>query len=120
MSEVKTDKISSVLHNGDITLDPDGTGDTIIASGKVGIGTTSPDNSLHIQNSDFATLKLEHTNTSGTQICDVIGESNGTQKWRLGKLSLGLMISWFRPELQNAYERVKSSDGKIRDLQTQR
>jgi hypothetical protein len=42
MSEVKTDKISSVSTNGDITLDPDGTGDLIVASGNVGIGTTSP------------------------------------------------------------------------------
>ena len=30
MSEVKTDKISSVSTNGDITLDPDGTGDVLI------------------------------------------------------------------------------------------
>ena len=34
--------ISSTDTNGDITLDPNGTGDTIIASGKVGIGSTSP------------------------------------------------------------------------------
>ena len=42
MSEVKTNKISSVSTNGDITLDPDGTGNTIIASGNVGIGNTTP------------------------------------------------------------------------------
>jgi len=34
--------ISSTDTNGDITLDPDGTGDTIIASGNLGVGTTSP------------------------------------------------------------------------------
>ena len=34
--------ISSTDTNGDITLDPDGTGDTIIASGNLGIGTASP------------------------------------------------------------------------------
>jgi len=34
--------ISSTDTNGDITIDPDGTGDTIIASGNVGIGTSSP------------------------------------------------------------------------------
>ena len=34
--------ISSTDTNGDITIDPDGTGDTIIASGNVGIGTVSP------------------------------------------------------------------------------
>ena len=33
MSEVKTDKISSVSTNGDITLDPNGTGDVAVASG---------------------------------------------------------------------------------------
>ena len=41
MSEVKTNKISSVSTNGDITLDPDGTGDVVVASGhNFGIGTT--------------------------------------------------------------------------------
>lgn len=33
MSEVKTDKISSVSTNGDITLDPDGTGKLKVVSG---------------------------------------------------------------------------------------
>ncbi len=42
MSEVKTNKISSLASNNDITLDPDGTGNTIIASGEVGVGTTTP------------------------------------------------------------------------------
>ena len=51
MSEVKTNKISSVSTNGDITLDPDGTGDLIVASGNVGIGTTSPAKSLSINTS---------------------------------------------------------------------
>ena len=40
--------ISSTDTNGDITLDPDGTGDVIVASGNVGIGTTSPDQTLHV------------------------------------------------------------------------
>jgi len=41
MSEIKTNKISSLdSSNSDITIEPDGTGDTIIASGNVGIGTT--------------------------------------------------------------------------------
>jgi len=34
--------ISSTDTNGDITLDPNGTGDTIVASGNVGIGTNAP------------------------------------------------------------------------------
>lgn len=38
--------ISSTDTNGDITIDPDGTGDTIVASGNVGIGTTSPTSQL--------------------------------------------------------------------------
>ena len=42
MSEVKTNKISSLASNNDITIDPDGTGNTIIASGEVGVGTTTP------------------------------------------------------------------------------
>ena len=42
MSEVKTNKITSLASNNDITLDPDGTGNTIIASGEVGVGTTTP------------------------------------------------------------------------------
>ena len=48
MSEIKTNKISGLASNNDITIDPDGTGDTIIASGNVGIGTTSPDADLSL------------------------------------------------------------------------
>jgi hypothetical protein len=43
--------ISSTDTNGDITIDPDGTGDTIIASGNVGIGTSSPSETLHVEES---------------------------------------------------------------------
>ena len=42
MSEVKTNKISSLASNNDITIDPDGTGNTIVASGKLAVGTTTP------------------------------------------------------------------------------
>ena len=48
MSEVKTNKISSLASNNDITLDPDGTGDVIVASGNVGIGTATPAQLLEI------------------------------------------------------------------------
>jgi len=41
MSEVKTNKITSLASNNDITLDPDGTGDVVVASGNVMIGTTT-------------------------------------------------------------------------------
>ena len=62
MSEVKTNKISSLASNNDITLDPDGTGDVVVAAGhKLGIGTTSPDTSLHISADSSARLRLEDT-----------------------------------------------------------
>ena len=48
MSEIKTNKISSLASNNDITLDPDGTGDTIVASGNLGVGTSSPAQLLEI------------------------------------------------------------------------
>ncbi len=52
MSEVKTNKISSLdSSNSDITLDPDGTGDTIVASGNLGVGTSSPAQLLEISGS---------------------------------------------------------------------
>lgn len=38
--------ISSTDTNGDITLDPDGTGDVIVASGNLGVGEASPNNKL--------------------------------------------------------------------------
>ena len=47
MSEVKTNKITSLASNNDITLDPDGTGDVVVASGhKLGVGTDSPTSEL--------------------------------------------------------------------------
>ena len=61
MSEVKTNKISSLASNNDITIDPDGTGDTIIASGNVGIGTSSPDAMLHLESANSPRLRLEDT-----------------------------------------------------------
>ena len=63
MSEVKTNKISSLASNNDITLDPDGTGDVIVASGhKLGVGTTSPAIEAHIQTSSGnPELRVEST-----------------------------------------------------------
>ncbi len=65
MSEVKTDKISSVSTNGDITLDPDGTGDVAFVSD---ITMTSDDPTITMTDSsgtnDIATIQA----TSGALI----------------------------------------------------
>jgi len=65
MSEVKTNKISSLTSsNSDITLDPDGTGDVVVASGhKLGIGTTSPTQELHVVGDSDTSIMV--TSTSG-------------------------------------------------------
>jgi len=44
--------LSSTDTNGDITLDPNGTGDVIIASGNLGIGEASPSRNLLIKDTD--------------------------------------------------------------------
>ena len=68
MSEIKTNKISSLASNNDITIDPDGTGDTIIASGNVLIGTTD---TTPARNNDAGGMaftaggRLEVSQTSG-------------------------------------------------------
>jgi len=65
MSEVKTNKISSLASNNDITIDPDGTGDTIIASGNLGVGTVSPSGKLNLATgaSTACELRLTSNNT---------------------------------------------------------
>jgi len=74
MSEVKTNKISSLASNNDITIDPDGTGDTIIASGNVGIGTASPDSLVHLSGSN---PKLHIRNSSDSNRGGYL-QDNGT------------------------------------------
>jgi len=61
--KVNGNTISSTDTNGDITLDPNGTGDTIIASGNVGINNASPSQKLHVHGA--AELNA-HDNTSGS------------------------------------------------------
>lgn len=65
--------ISSTDTNGDITLDPNGTGDTIVASGNLGIGTSSPSGdgeTIHINGSSAnSTLHLTNT-TTGSGVAD--------------------------------------------------
>ena len=72
MSEVKTNKISSLASNNDITLDPDGTGDVVVASGhKLGVGTTSPARQLEVYDDGTngqAVLALTAQNTENSRI----------------------------------------------------
>ena len=61
MSEVKTNKISSLASDNDITIDPDGTGDVLVAAGhKLGVGT-APERDLHVKGAsgDPVHFKLE-------------------------------------------------------------
>ena len=81
MSEVKTDKISSVSTNGDITLDPDGTGDVVVASGhKLGIGTTSPALPLEVNGSTNVAVFRSDASNSIIQLANSTGTGgdNGT------------------------------------------
>lgn len=70
MSEVKTNKISSLASNNDITIDPDGTGNTIVASGKLAVGTTTPSS----YNGGADDLVLATTGATGITIAS--GTSN--------------------------------------------
>jgi hypothetical protein len=64
MSEIKTNKLSSATSNSDITIDPDGTGDVVVASGhKLGVGTTSPQSDLSVKVS--ASRQLDVIKDSG-------------------------------------------------------
>jgi len=72
MSEIKTNKITSLASNNDITIDPDGTGDVVVASGhKLGIGTTSPARQLEVYDDGTngqAVLALTAQNTENSRI----------------------------------------------------
>ena len=58
--------ISSTDTNGDLTLSPNGTGDTIIASGNLGVGTASPSELVHVVDGD-PIIRLEDSDApSGT------------------------------------------------------
>lgn len=75
MSEIKTNKLSSLTGtNNDITIDPDGTGDTIIASGNLGVGTTTPDSPLEVSVAGQANMKL--TNSSASSELRFIADSS--------------------------------------------
>jgi len=74
--------ISSTDTNGDITLDPDGTGDTIVASGNLGVGTSSPSQEIHGYSSggDFS-LRLESGSSTGTAYTYF---KNADQEYQIG------------------------------------
>ncbi len=76
--QVDGNTISSTDTNGDITLDPNGTGDTIVASGNLGIGTTSPTiassgGGVHIQDGTQAALRLDHYLNGGFEVQSASG-----------------------------------------------
>ena len=75
--------ISSTDTNGDITLDPNGTGDTIIASGNLGLGTTSPNVELEISGSSEM-LRLQSTDTNKASI---VGRGASDDRWLLGTVA---------------------------------
>tara|TARA_R100001460_G_scaffold25386_1_gene51037 strand:+ start:3921 stop:6530 length:2610 start_codon:yes stop_codon:yes gene_type:complete len=60
---VNGNTISSTNSNGDITLDPNGTGHVVIPA-DIGIGTTSPSARIHIE-AATPTIRLEDTNANG-------------------------------------------------------
>lgn len=64
--------ISSTDTNGDITIDPDGTGDTIIASGNLGVGTTSPNSHLTTQTTSTSTSAFDF----GVQVNNSFGSNS--------------------------------------------
>jgi hypothetical protein len=80
MSEIKTNQISSLTgSNSDITLDPDGTGDLIVASGNVGIGTTSPGGSLEVYKAGTSEV-LIGTDNGGTAQLSLYENNDGTKE----------------------------------------
>ena len=62
--------ISSTDTNGDITLDPNGTGDTIVASGNLGVGTTTPQKTVELFNSADQQIRLRN-GAADTQSYDI-------------------------------------------------
>ena len=77
MSEIKINKLCSLTgSNNDITIDPDGTGDTIIASGNVGIGTTSPDALLELYRAGTSELMIGSDNAGTAQLSFYEGTSS--------------------------------------------
>ena len=64
--------ISSTDTNGNVTIDPDGTGDTIVASGNLGIGTSSPNSHLTTQTASTSTSAFDF----GVQVNNSFGSND--------------------------------------------
>jgi len=74
MSEVKTNKITSLASNNDITLDPDGTGDVVVASGhNLGVGTTAPALPLEVNGSTNVAVFRSDASNSIIQLANSTG-----------------------------------------------
>lgn len=70
--------ISSTDTNGDITIDPDGTGDTIVASGKLGVGTATPSRTLDVHSgSDAAPINIRTTQALSLITFDNSSDTSG-------------------------------------------
>jgi len=93
MSEVKTNKITSLASNNDITLDPDGTGDVVVASGhKLGVGTNSPGRTLTVDGSGNRVVSITHT--AGTYAFVTFSDANTSNDGsvRVGALTNDLVM----------------------------
>jgi len=64
MSEVKTNKISSLASNNDITLDPDGTGNVVVKTAASG-GTPQSDAGLVLEGTDASRCDLQILSDDG-------------------------------------------------------
>jgi hypothetical protein len=108
MSEVKTNKITSLASNNDITLDPDGTGDVLVASGNVGIGTNSPARTLTIDGSGNRVASITHT--AGAYAFATFSDANTSNDGsvRVGALTNDLVM------FSGGSERMRiTSDGNL-------
>jgi hypothetical protein len=80
-----------IAHGGGVTTFKDLAGEVQMAidvsNSRVGIGTSSPSSKLTVEDGDFARLDLNLANSTGTTIADIRGLVEGTEKWRIGRLS---------------------------------
>ena len=106
MSEVKTNKISSLASNNDITIDPDGTGDVVVASGhKLGVGTTSPSQKFVVSNAGADNIVMCENSSASIQM--FMQATSGTG-------SVGTLTNHEVQFLQNNTERMRvDSNGDV-------